>query len=166
MKSGNNHLEKVFNEIVVASFEGFQIAIPSGKEVIPRKIFSSWVPLPQRIYDSKGVLIWNGRSFFSLSELRISNLFKRPSPFPEIRRLAKGIPISFEVRSQKPLPLGIKKHATLSCCFLEETTIYHSIFRNIRPQRVKVIPCWKNWAFTGLDDYSPEDKTKNIEESH
>ena len=164
MENGNSHLRVMFNEIVIASFGHFQIAIPSGKKIVSQKIFSSWIPLPQRVYDNKGVLVWNRRSFFSLSELKISNLFQKPSPFPELKRLAKGIPVSFEVRSQTPLPSDIKNYAILSCSFLEETTIYHSVFQNISPQRVKILPCWKNSAFIELDNYSSDDKTKNIEE--
>ncbi|EKU97886.1 hypothetical protein Lepto7375DRAFT_7131 [Leptolyngbya sp. PCC 7375] len=133
--------EEVFNEVAIAQCNGFQIAIPSKTQIVPRKIFSTWVPLAKRVYHSKGGIIWDRQLSFSLSELRIQNLFKRSSIFPELNRLAVGIPISFEIQSTKPLPKAICKQATLTCRMPGKENIYYSIFREITPKFVKISPC-------------------------
>lgn len=133
--------EQVFDEVAIANFRGFQIAIPSRTQTIPRKIFSTWVPLPKRIYHTSGGMIWDRQLIFSLSQLRIQNLFSKSSIFPELKRLAVGVPISFEIRSTAPLPVDIAKQAILTCRMSENENIHYSIFRDIIPQSVKVFPC-------------------------
>lgn len=149
MEHGSDHVEKVFGEIVIADFGDFQIAIPSDTQIIPRKIFSTWVPLPKRIYANEGIVIWHGQPLFYLSELKISNLFPHPSPFPELKRLAKGIPISFEVHSPTPLPSDIKKHAMLVCKPSENKDVYYGIFRDIAPQSIEISPCGNTKQVSG-----------------
>ena len=87
--------EQRFDEVVIAKFNSFQITIPSSTQIVPRKIFSTWIPLSKRIYYSRGGVVWNRQLSFSLSALRIQNLFEESSSFPELRRLAVGVPISF-----------------------------------------------------------------------
>ncbi len=133
--------DKVFNEVAIATLKDFQIAIPSRIQTIPRKIFSTWVPLPKRIYNTKGGVIWNRRLLFRLSCLRIENLFPKSSPFPELKRLAGGIPISFEVKSKMPLPIDIRKQAIFTCQMSDKKGLYYSVFRDVVPQSVKIFPC-------------------------
>ena len=133
--------EQGFNEVAIAKFSAFQIAIPSKTQTIPRKIFSTWVPLPKRIYHTRGGIIFDKQLIFSLSELRIQSLFTQSSIFPELKRLAVGIPISFEIKSVKPLPRDIRRQAILTCRISEEENIYYSVFRDVTPKVVKIFPC-------------------------
>lgn len=129
-----------FDEVAIAQFSGFQIAIPSISQTVPQKIFSTWVPLPKRFYHTKGGVIWSRQLSFSLSELRIQNLFKKSSVFPELRRLAVGVPISFEIQSTEPLPRDICQQAMLTCQISKEENTYYSVFRDITPKFVKIFP--------------------------
>ncbi len=133
--------KQVFNEVAIAKFKGFQIAIPSRTQTVPRKIFSTWVPLPKRTYHTKGGIIWDRQLSFSLSKLRIQSFFAKSSVFPELKRLAVGVPISFEIQSTEPLPRGICKQAMLTCRMSREENIYYSIFRDVTPKFVKIFPC-------------------------
>ncbi|WP_163702150.1 hypothetical protein [Adonisia turfae] len=134
---------EVFNEVAIAKCSGFQIAIPSKTQIVPRKIFSTWVSLPKRVYHSKGGIIWGGQLSFSLSDLRIQSLFEKSSVFPKLNRLAIGIPISFEIRSVKPLPKAICRQATLNCRIPGKENIYYSVFREVTPKFVTIFPCHK-----------------------
>lgn len=140
MIDNNVYSEQGFDEVAIAKFSGFQIAIPSSTHTVPRKIFSTWVPLPKRLYHTKGGVIWDKQLSFSLSELRIQNLFSKSSIFPELRRLAVGVPISFEVQSSEPLPRNICQQAMLTCRMPEGENIYHSVFRDVTPKFVKIFP--------------------------
>lgn len=142
MQYDNNVYSKQgFDEVAIAKFRGFQIVIPSKSQTVPRKIFSTWVPLPKRIYHTRGGIIWGRQLSFPLSDLRIQSLFKKPSIFPELSRLAVGVPISFEIKSAKPLPKNICKQAMLTCRVSKEKEIYYSVFRDITPKFVKILPC-------------------------
>lgn len=160
MEYGYARTEHTFNEVAIAKFKGFQIAIPSRTEVIPRKIFSTWVPLPKRIYHTKGGIIWDRQLSFSLAELKIQNLFTRSSLFPELKRLAVGIPISFEIRSDQPLPKSIGKQAMLTCCMSEEDNLYYSVFRDVIPEFVKIFPFQSIMHLTDQIDFTSMLKEK------
>lgn len=140
MQYDNVRSEQVFNEVAIAKCSGFQIAIPSKTQIVPRKIFSSWVPLPKRVYHSKGGVIWGSQLSFSLSELRMQSLFEKSSIFPELNRLAVGIPVSFEIQSVRPLPKAICKQAMLTCQMPGRENSYCSVFREVTPKFVKIFP--------------------------
>ena len=141
MQYDNNvHAKQGFDEVAIAKFSNFQIAIPSKTQTIPRKIFSTWVPLPKRIYHSRGGIIWNKKLSFTLSEFKIQNLFEQSPLFPELKRLAIGMPISFEVKSSMPLPTDLRKQATFTCQVPGEKSTYYSIFRDLIPKFVKISP--------------------------
>ena len=144
---------QVFNEVAIAQFSDFQIAIPSTTHTIPRKIFSTWVPLPKRLYHTKGGVIWDKQLSFSLSELRIQNLFSKSSIFPELKRLAVGVPISFEIQSSGPLPRNICRRAMLTCQISEKEDTYCSVFRDVPPQFVKIFPCQSIMHLTDQIDF-------------
>ena len=141
MQCNNNvYSEQGFDEVAIAKFSDFQIAIPSSTHTVPRKIFSTWVPFPKRIYHTKGGVIWGRQLSFSLSELRIQNLFSKSSIFPELKRLAVGVPISFEIQSSEPLPRDICQQAMLTCRISERKDIYYNVFRDVTPKFVKIFP--------------------------
>ena len=146
--------EQAFNEVAIAKFKEFQIAIPSKNQTVLRKIFSTWVPLPKRIYHTRGGMIWDRQLIFPLSKLRIQNLFKESSVFPELKRLAAGIPISFEIESVEPLPMDIRKQALLTCLMPGEEDIHYSVFRDITPQLVKIFPCQSIMHFDDQIDFT------------
>ena len=129
-----------YREVAIANFGTFQIAIASDIASVSREIFSVPVPLPSRYYSSKGFLIWKYKPAFNLSGLTLTNLFPEPSPFPSIKRLSAGIPISFEIKSTKPLPQELIKLALLQCQILEEPAPYHTVFRDIAPRFVQIVP--------------------------
>lgn len=139
MADCSNILEDQFNEFSIANFGDFQIAIPSGEIQTSYKIFSNSVFLPKRYYSSSGVLIWDQYPAFSLSSLKIENLFPKNSPFPSVKHLSVGVPVSFDIQSYKPFPRKLKSLATLSCQIDNAETTYYLIFRKIFPKSVQIV---------------------------
>lgn len=132
--------QSCYNEFVIADFEQFQIAIASDITVISREIFSVQVPLPKRYYSTSGILIWKGQPKFNLSGLTLKNLYPDESPFPSLKRLSTGQPISFEVKSYEPLPQEVTELAILKCQMIGNETPYHTVFKDIAPRFVQIVP--------------------------
>ncbi len=143
MTSDNNSIsseQRCYNEFVIADFGKFQIVIASGVTLIPRTLFSIQVPIPSRYYSTSGILFWESQPAFNLSGLTLKSLFSEISPFPSLKRIATGIPLSFEVKSCEPLPQDLTQLATLKCQMPGELMSYHTVFRNIAPRFVQILP--------------------------
>lgn len=141
IQDDNSVLSKdCLNEFVIANFGQFQIAIPSGKKRVLRRLFSTQVSLPKRVYSSHGILLWKQHPAFSLSGLKLTSLFPESSPFSQLKRLSTGIPLSFEISSFAPLPEALIQQATLTCQIQSEDRVHYAIFRDIIPKFVHIVP--------------------------
>ncbi|MEM7065803.1 MAG: hypothetical protein AAF572_21895 [Cyanobacteria bacterium P01_B01_bin.77] len=132
--------KSVFNEVVIANFGPFQIAILTTTQLVKRQIFSADVPVPERIYQTQGWLICNQQLIANLYGLQISPIFSEDGPFNPLRRLAPSVPLSFEVKSSQALPTAITKQATFACELQGTNLPYHTIFRNVSPHFVRIYP--------------------------
>lgn len=132
--------QATFNEVVIADFGPFQVAIPSKTTLTNRQIFSAQMRVPQRQYQSQGWFIYNGQPIAALDDLVIGSASTEDSPFSPIQRIAPAIPVSFEVKSARPLPGKLYAQATLTCEIPDADFPFFSIFRQVRPRFVKVYP--------------------------
>ncbi|MEL6853545.1 MAG: hypothetical protein AAFO83_00380 [Cyanobacteria bacterium J06607_13] len=130
--------DSLFNEVAIADLNQFQIAVLTKTQQTKRKVFSVWVPIPQRIYQSQGWLIYNRRVIAHFDRLEIGLVFPTDSPFKVGRRIAPGIPLAFEVSSAQPLPAQICAQAALVCQLPEADFPHRSVFRQRLPRFVKI----------------------------
>ncbi|MEO1388452.1 MAG: hypothetical protein AAFV85_13920 [Cyanobacteria bacterium J06634_6] len=130
--------ERLFNEVIVADLNQFQIAVLTTTQQAKRQIFSTWVPVPKRIYQSQGWLICNQKIVAHFDKLEIGLVFPAGSPFNISRRIAPGVPIAFEVRSAQPLPAQLRAQAAFFCEIPEADFPHHGVFRQKLPRFVKI----------------------------
>ena len=129
-----------FNEVAIADFGPFQIAVPTKTTLVNKRIFSVRVPVSQRHYQSQGWLIHNGQIIAALEKLILGSVCVENSPFKPIQRLAPAIAISFEVKSAQPLPIQLSTNATFTCKIPDADFPFYSIFHQARPRFVRVYP--------------------------
>lgn len=132
--------KSVFNEVAIADFGPFQIAVPTKTVLINQRIFSTQVPIPQRHYQSQGWLIYNGRFVTAIEALTVGSIFSQDSSFKPIQRIAPATPISFEVKSAQPLPKQLTNQATFAFELPDADFPFFNVFRHVQPQFVKVYP--------------------------
>lgn len=124
-------------EIAIANFGAWQIAIPTTSVLLEKQIFSATVPIPERFYRSHGWVTYQERTIATLQGLEIRLAIATDSPFSVPQRLGPGIPLDFELQSRHPLPLKLVQAAKMACSW--EGT-YYTIFRGIRPRFVHIYP--------------------------
>ena len=134
---------KAYNELVMASFGQFQIGVLSAqtnaiRQFCPAKT-SAKTAVAMREYDSIGWLFQHNYHLGWLQAVAVEPL-ENPGPFKITPRLGVAIPLSFEVRSDHPLPPAITSLSCFSCKFPETISPYYAIFRKMRPRYVKVFP--------------------------
>ena len=130
----------LFDEVAIANFGPFQIAVLTATKIVERPIFSAHVPVPERTYQSQGWLIYNQQIVAHLDSLKINPIFSPDGPFRTLCRLAPAIPVSFEVNSSQLLPAQIVKQATFVFEFPSAYFPYNTIFHHISPQFVRIYP--------------------------
>ncbi|MEL6553541.1 MAG: hypothetical protein AAFQ63_08795 [Cyanobacteria bacterium J06621_11] len=129
-----------FNEVAIADFNQFQIAVLTKAQSINRYIFSVPVSVPERLYQTQGWLIFNQQVVAQINNLKIGLVFSKSSPFKSVRRLAPSIPIFFEVRSCQPLPAQLQSRSAFSCQLPNSDFPYHTVFRCLSPRFVRLYP--------------------------
>lgn len=132
--------ETQFDEVAIATFKDFQIAVLTTTHSVKRTIGSIVFPVSERQYANKGWLVSDRQITATLDGLEIGAIFADTSPFKPIQRLSAAIPISFEVHTRQSLPQQITQHAMLTCQLQGEAHPYHSIFRKITPRFVRIYP--------------------------
>lgn len=130
----------LFDEVAIANFGPFQIAVLTATQVVERPIFSAHIPVPERTYQSQGWLIHHYQLIAHLDGLRINPIFSANGPFKPLCRLAPAIPVSFEINSSQTLPAQVIDQATLVCEFHNVEFPYHAVFRNVSPHYVRIYP--------------------------
>ncbi len=134
----NQSTKPLFDEVVIADFGPFQIAVLTNKELVKRRIFSSSMPVPKRTYQTQGWVIYNQQLIAHLTDLTIKPIFSEDSTFKPVYRIAPAVPLSFEIQGSQPLPSQITKQATFACELPEADFPYHTIFRNVSPHFVRI----------------------------
>lgn len=129
-----------FNEVVLADFCSLQIAVLTRTTLVHQRIFSAYVPVPQRRYQSQGWLIFNGQITSTLENLVIEPIGAKDSPFDIVQRIGPAIPLSFEVKSALPLPALLSAQAAFAFELPNADFSFHSIFRQMRPRFVRIYP--------------------------
>ena len=128
---------KVYDELVLASFGQFQIAVLSTKADVITRFCSTKLPAAKREYESIGWLFNKNYHLGWLQAIEVQPL-ENSGLFKIMPRLGVAIPLSFEVRSDQPLPQVISSLSCFSCIFPETISPYWAIFREMRPRYVKV----------------------------
>jgi hypothetical protein len=132
--------KSLFNEVVIANFGPFQIAILTTTQLVKRQVFSAQVPVPERTYQTQGWLIYDQQLIANLEGLEIGTIFSEDGPFNPLRRLAPSVPLSFEIQSSRALPASVTEQATFACELQGADFPYHTIFRNLSPHFVRIYP--------------------------
>ena len=127
-----------FEQVVIADFGNFQIAVPTTTKTIKKRIFSAWVTVKERIYHSQGWLICAGELVAYIKELKIGAIFLDKSPFKPIKRLSASIPLSFNTEAACSLPSQVSSEAAFVCQFKNEIYPYHAVFQNVVPRFVSI----------------------------
>ena len=140
--------KSVFDEVAIADFGPFQIAVLTNTTLVNKPIFSAQVTVPQRQYQSQGWLIYDGRVMTALEGLTLGSVFSEDSPFKPIQRMAPALPVSFEVQSSQPLPTQVSTQASFTCELQDTDFPFHNIFRQICPRFVRVYPFGKTTALS------------------
>ncbi len=132
--------KSLFNEVVIANFGPFQIAVLTTTRLVKRQLFSAQVPVPERTYQTQGWLIYNQQLVANLNGLEIGPIFSEDGPFNPLHRLSPSVPLSFEVQSSQALPAPVTEQATFACELQGTDFPFHTIFRNISPHFVRIYP--------------------------
>ena len=127
-----------FNEIVIANFGSFQIAVLTTTRLVQQKIFSASEPEPERIYQDCGWLIYNGQLTANVDGLVVGAT--AAGPFKSVNRVAPSVPISFEVQSSHTLPTPVANAAIFACLIEGAAFPYHTVFRSMLPHFARVYP--------------------------
>ena len=130
----------LFSQVVVANLKYCQIAIPTTTQLVNKRIFSTIVAVPERIYSPEGWMLVNGQTVATIQSLEISPVGGENSPFTVHPHLGPAVPISFEVTSVEPLPSSVSSEATFTCKLPDGSRQYYSIFRQAKPRFVRVYP--------------------------
>lgn len=137
--------ENCFDEVAIADFQHFQIAIPARKFYEKRRIFSHPLLIPKRVYSDLGWMLANDTIISLVTHIKIQTLVAPNIPLQPIYHLGANVPVSFESRSGEPLARIIKSQAAFSCYVNQSPAPFCSVFRQARPRFVNVYP------FNGID---------------
>ena len=124
-------------EVVLANFGTWQIAVPTTQTLVKKHLFSVAVPLPERTYFSQGWAIYQERIFSSLRELKVGSVARTDSPFKHSPRLSPGVPLDFELVGDRALPTPVTLLAQFVCDWDGE---FCGAFRGVRPRFVRIYP--------------------------
>ena len=124
-------------EIAIANFGSWQIAVPTASVLVEKQIFSATVLIPERSYFSEGWAIYQEQNVAKLSGLEVRPSSPADSSFTAPLRLGPGIPLDFELQNHQPLPAKMTQAAKFACNYGET---YFSVFRSIRPRFVRIYP--------------------------
>lgn len=136
--------KKNFNELVIADFKTFQIAVPTRSNLVKKRIFSTWITIPQREYATHGWLVWQQKVVALLQGLQVGPVVlpqeQAEFPFQVARRLSASVPISFQTRASCVLPDVIAIQAAFTYQCPGEMFPYRAAFHQIAPRFARIYP--------------------------
>ncbi|AFY39179.1 hypothetical protein Lepto7376_2927 [[Leptolyngbya] sp. PCC 7376] len=143
-------LERPYREVAIADFGDIILSIPTDKSIQPQSSNPFERLYPQRIYSRKGWFFYREKWLGLLHDLNFTVTEKEENPalFCGIPQLTPDNTVSFEVNSWRTLPEAIAMQATLTYQFEDEQNSYYSLFRNLKPQFVRVYPFKSVHAFS------------------
>ncbi len=133
-------LEQSFREIAIASLGSMIIVVPTDRTGDPMVKNPLRQQTSKRIYSEKGWLFEGDHWIGLLQGVHFEPFCPPDSPFKLSPRLSLGIPVSFEVSSNHPLPKSIAKQAAFLYQFDQEPGTYYGIFQKMIPQLVCIYP--------------------------
>ncbi|OKH19191.1 hypothetical protein [[Limnothrix rosea] IAM M-220] len=146
-------LERPYREVAIADFGNIVLAIPTDKLIQPHAANPFDRIYPQRVYSHNGWFFYREKWLGLLHNLSftaksVSAAEHNPLRFPA--RLEYGFTVSFEVNSWRTLPEAIAEQAILTYRFEDEKNSYYSLFRDLKPQFVRIYP------FKSLQQFSKQ----------
>jgi len=136
--------QRDFNELVIADFKAFQIAVPTRANLVNKRVFSAWIPIPQRDYAAHGWLVCQQKVVARLQGLQVGPVVslqaQAESPFQVARRLSVSIPISFQTKASEVLPKSVSTQTAFTYQCPGEMFAYRAAFHQIPPRFVRVYP--------------------------
>ncbi|MEL7476719.1 MAG: hypothetical protein AAGJ55_10905, partial [Cyanobacteria bacterium J06555_12] len=140
----------LFSQVVVANLKYCQIAIPTTTKRVTKRIFSTPVDVPERIYAPEGWMIMDGQTVATIRSLEISPLGGGNSQFTVHPHLGPAVPINFEATSVESLPSSVTKRAIFACQVPDKISRYHTVFRQAKPRFVRVYPFGSDRSLTDI----------------
>ncbi len=146
-------LERPYREVAIADFGNIVLAIPTDKLIQPNSHNPFDRIYPQRVYSNNGWFFYREKWLGLLHNLSFTAepvpvTERNPLRFPS--SLEHGFSVSFEVNSWRTLPGQIAEQATLTYQFEDEKNSYYSLFRDLKPQFVRIYP------FKSLQQFSKQ----------
>ncbi|MCG8362079.1 MAG: hypothetical protein MJA27_01950 [Pseudanabaenales cyanobacterium] len=150
MRGKSTEFDTSLREIAIADLAQFQIMIPTDtvKLRTPQNLLG--FSTSNRIYSDRGWVYRKRRIIGQVQGLRIKSIVSDPSPFKISPRLSNGIPTSFEISAQQPLPAAIAAKALFLYQYEQEPGFHYALFQDIKPRFVRIYPFQSPLALVGL----------------
>lgn len=158
-RSNVDPTECAFDEVAIADFGPYQIAVLTTTQTLPRHLRSIPIAVTERVYHSRGYLIAHRLIIASLTGLEIGAIAAEQALFQPMQRLAPAVNLAFEVRSTQPLPQPIAAQSVFTCQLPESRRPYRAVFRQVQPRFVRIYP------FFGIAALTDQVEALQIEES-
>ena len=158
-RSDVNPTKLSFDEVAIADFGPFQIAVLTTTHTVHRPLLSVPIPVTERVYQTRGYLIRDRQIIASLSGLEIGAIGSEHPLFKPIQRLAPAVALAFEARSTRPWPRQVVSQSVLTCQLPESHRPYRAVFRQVQPRFVRIYP------FAGLAALTEQVKALQTEET-
>lgn len=162
--------KKYFNELVIADFKTFQIAVPTRSNPVKKRIFSTWITVPQRKYATHGWLVWQQKVGAFLQGLKLGPVVLPQAqvelPFQVARRLSTSIPISFQTKASCVLPEVIAAQAAFTYQWPGEMFPYRAAFHQIAPRFARIYPFLGNGALLATVETMLHDEALFISQNY
>ena len=131
-----------FNEIAIANLGPLFILVPTGTVHNPCNSSILGVPIPRRVYSESGWAFDPANQHISgcIKGLRLTSPFPDDSPFTIGKRLAQGVPLSFEFSSLLPFSEAIAALALFQYQFQDDLVLHYGLFQDLKPQFVRIYP--------------------------
>ena len=137
-------LERPYREVAIADFGEIVLSIPTDKQIKPRSRNPLERLYPQRIYSRKGWFFYRDKWLGLLHDLDLTMATETEASnglrLDQNPQLGLTSTVSFEVNSWRTLPEAIAEQATLTYQFDDEQQSHYSLFRNLKPQFIRIYP--------------------------
>ncbi len=129
-----------FDEVAIADFGPFQIAVLTTTVTVNRQLLSTPSSITERVYHSQGHLICQGQIVADLQSLEIGVVGTQQGLFKAIQRLAPAVNLAFEIKSPRSLPETVLTQARFAYQLPNSPSSYRAVFRQICPRFVRIYP--------------------------
>lgn len=145
-------LERPYREVAIADCGEVVLGIPTDTLVDSQSPNPFAKLFPQRVYSRKGWFFHRDKWLGLVHGLNFNH--EQDELFAEMPHICTSLTtadtMSFEVNSWRSLPTAIAQQATLTYRFEQDGDSYRSIFRNLKPQQIRIYP------FKSLQQFSKQ----------